>query len=262
MKKRLIAILSALVLFSITACSTSTSVSDDTVTVYVARHGKTILNSYVRVQGWIDSPLTDEGRDVAKYLGAGLNGIPFDRFYASDLGRQKETIQIIKAQIGQADVPVYEQKGLREAFFGRFEGSFDDEMFAAAAKVLGYKGGAEELKKYRNSGKLGLPEYLNAIAKADPDQKAETFDQVKARTQQSLHNMVQEALANGDKTLLAVSSGTAIQIMISDMTSDPARNKPLVNAAVVKIVYKNGQYTVEEIGTDKYIKLGMARLGK
>lgn len=261
MKKLLIAALSAMILFTSPAY-TSQSQSDDTVTIYVARHGKTLLNSYVRVQGWIDSPLTEEGRDVAKYLGAGLEGIPFDRFYASDLGRQKETIQIIKEQIGQENAPLYEEKGLREAFFGRFEGGHDDEMFAGAATVLGYKGGAEELKKYRNSGELGLPEYLNAIAKADPDQKAETFEQVKIRTQQSLANMVNDALKNGNKTVLAVSSGTAIQIMISDMTTDPARNKPLVNAAVVKIVYKNGQYQVEEIGTDKYIKLGMQRLGK
>jgi hypothetical protein len=48
----------------------------------------------------------------------------------------------------------------------------------------------------------------------------------------------------------------ATQIMISDLTDDNAKNKPLANAAVVKIVYKDGKYTVPEIGTMKYVEAG------
>ena len=48
--------------------------------------------------------------------------------------------------------------------------------------------------------------------------------------------------------------------MISDLTSDPARNKPIANAAVVKIVYRNGRYTVPEIGTLKYVDAGKKSL--
>lgn len=244
------------------ACSNKTiQPKDDTVTIYVARHGKTLLNSYIRVQGIIDSPLTAEGRQTAKYLGAGLDGIHFDEFYTSDLGRQKETMQIIKQQISQSEAPVIEDKRLQEVFLGGFEGNYDDEMFKAAAKYLKLKGGVEQFKKMRNNGSLDLPTYLNAIANADPTKTAENYEQVKNRTQASLQNMVKNALEKGDKTILAVSSGTAIQIMISDLTTDPDRNKPLVNAAVVKIVYHNGKYNVEEIGSDKYIKLGMSRLG-
>lgn len=244
------------------ACSNKTiQPKDDTVTIYVARHGKTLLNSYVRVQGIIDSPLTAEGRQTAKYLGAGLNGIHFDEFYTSDLSRQKETMQIIKQQISQSEAPVIEDKRLQEVFLGGFEGNYDDEMFKAAAKYLKLKGGVEQFKKMRNNGSLDLPTYLNAIANADPTKKAENYEQVKNRTQAVLQNMVKNALEKGDKTILAVSSGTAIQIMISDLTTDPDRNKPLVNAAVVKIVYHNGKYNIEEIGSDKYIKLGMSRLG-
>ncbi len=36
---------------------------------------KTLLNSFDRVQGWIDSPLTKDGVQVAQYLGEGLKGI-------------------------------------------------------------------------------------------------------------------------------------------------------------------------------------------
>jgi probable phosphoglycerate mutase len=48
--------------------------------------------------------------------------------------------------------------------------------------------------------------------------------------------------------------------MISDLTDDAAKNKPLANAAVVKIVYKNGTYSVAEIGTMKYIAAGKQAL--
>lgn len=48
----------------------------DTITVWFARHGKTWLNTLDRVQGWADSPLTDEGAQVARYLGEGLKAIP------------------------------------------------------------------------------------------------------------------------------------------------------------------------------------------
>ena len=51
-----------------------------------------------------------------------------------------------------------------------------------------------------------------------------------------------------------------MQIMISDLTSSPEKNKPLANAAVVKITYKNGQYSVPEIGTLKYVEAGKEKL--
>lgn len=50
--------------------------------------------------------------------------------------------------------------------------------------------------------------------------------------------------------------------MISDLTEDPAKNKPLSNAAVVKVVYQNGKYTVPEIGSMKYVEVGKQALDK
>ena len=37
------------------------------VTLYVTRHGKTILNTNHRAQGWADSPLVEKGVEVAKF---------------------------------------------------------------------------------------------------------------------------------------------------------------------------------------------------
>lgn len=210
---------------SAATCSAAEMKDDGSINIYFARHGKTLLNTFDRVQGWADSPLTEDGIRVARYLGEGLKEVKFDRFYSSDAGRQRETLAVILKQAGIADYHPIELPGLREAFFGSFEGGFNKDMAAA-----------------------------------DPQGMAENYQQVKSRTQAALHTIVENAESQGDKNILAISSGTSMQIMISDLTDDTAKNKPLANAAVVKIVYKNGIYSVPEIGTMKYVEAGKQAL--
>ena len=83
---------SALLLTTLaTGCSsqannTTSNNSDDAINIYFARHGKTLFNTYDLVQGWADSPLTDKGIEVARYLGEGFKEqqIQFDDYYTSD----------------------------------------------------------------------------------------------------------------------------------------------------------------------------------
>jgi probable phosphoglycerate mutase len=165
---------------------------------------------------------------------------------------------VILKQAGIADYHPIELPGLREAFFGSFEGGFNKDMAAAGAKQLGLKDSAALFSKMK-AGTLPVAESQNALAAADPGM-AENYQQVKSRTQAALHTIVENAESQGDKNILAISSGTSMQIMISDLTDDTAKNKPLANAAVVKIVYKNGIYSVPEIGTMKYVEAGKQAL--
>lgn len=233
--------------------------SDEEINIYFARHGKTLLNTLDRVQGWADSPLTEEGKRVARYLGEGLKDIGFTRFYSSDAGRQRETMAVILKQAGVADYHLIELEGLREAYFGGFEGGYNKDMASAGAQQLGLADGAA-LFSAMKAGKLPVRDIQNALAKADSQGLAENYDQVKARTQAALASIVENAKTHGDKNVLAISSGTAMQIMISDLTEDAAKNKPLSNAAVVKIVYKDGRYRVPEVGTLKYVEVGKKSL--
>lgn len=229
--------------------------SEDSIDIYFARHGKTILNTANRVQGWIDSPLTEQGVEVAQYLGAGLKDIPFDGFYTSDAGRQRETMSILLNIIQKNHPPVIEDKRLREAYFGSFEGGFNQDMANAAAKKLGLEN-AKELMEKMKSGIVDTEQVINSIAQVDPAKQAETFEKVKVRTQAALADIVKNAVKNNQKNILVVSSGTSIQAMIFDLTDNPDKNKPLANATIVKITYKNGQYLVEEIGSNTYIEKG------
>ena len=91
----LLVVLSSLVI-SLAACGSDQVASkDNTVTLYITRHGKTMLNTSDRVQGWADSPLTEPGVTVARQLGKGLKGIPFGAAYSSDSGRAIETANLV-----------------------------------------------------------------------------------------------------------------------------------------------------------------------
>lgn len=262
MLKLLLAIL--LMVSSATACSTNTPPDladnkDQTITIWMVRHGKTILNNLDRVQGWADSPLTQEGKRTAEYLGAGLKDIRFDAFYSSDAGRQRETMKIIQRQIGMETAPLTELTGLREVYFGSFEGGFNRDMAAAGARQLGLNG-ADALFSRMKAGTLPIKDNINAIASADPSGMTESYLQVKTRVQAALHTIINNALRQHQKNILVISSGTALQIMISDLTDNPQKNKPLANSAVVKLVYHKGNISVTEIGNMSYIEQGKKAL--
>lgn len=237
--------------------------SDDAINIYFARHGKTLFNTYDLVQGWADSPLTDKGIEVARYLGEGFKEqhIQFDAYYTSDAGRQRETMQVLLQQKGIKDYQIQELKGLREVFYGGFEGGSNAKMVSASMKSLGFKSVDSFYKSYVQ-GQIPVATLTDAIAKSDPKQQAENFDQVKERTQNALHSIVKTAQDKHQKNILAISSGMSMQAMISDLTDNPNKNKPLSNATVVKIVYQNGKYSVVEIGNMKYVNQGKLSLNK
>lgn len=243
---------------ALTGCATKKN-NDDTVTIYFARHGKTLFNTFDVVQGWSDTPLTEQGIEVAKYLGEGLKGIKFDAYYTSDAGRQRQTMQVILNQMGVKNYTINELPGLREVFYGGFEGGPNAKIVSSSMGLIGYKSVSAYFKDY-SAGKLAIKTIIDPIAKVDSKHLAENYQQVKTRTQDALNTIVQTALKNGDKTVLAVSSGMSMQVMISDLTDDIAKNKPLSNATVIKITYKNGQYHVDEIGNLEYVNKGKQAL--
>ena len=65
-----------------------------TFTLYMVRHGQTILNSYNRLQGWCDSPLTEKGTNDAHSAGKHLENIHFDAAYSSDTDARHENVSL------------------------------------------------------------------------------------------------------------------------------------------------------------------------
>lgn len=57
----------------------------DELTLYVVRHGKTMLNTTDRVQGWSDAVLTLAGEEVVTAAGVGLKDVDFQAVYSISL---------------------------------------------------------------------------------------------------------------------------------------------------------------------------------
>lgn len=242
------------------ACSASSG-NNDEITLYFARHGETLLNNLEHVQGWADAPLTDEGRKVARYLGEGLKSIPFDQFYSGDTGRQRDTLKIILSQTGRSpEIKFKEFSGLREAFFGSFEGLRAEEMFEASAQVLGLPD-TKALLADMVDGKVSIKKMQDAIAAADPKRIAENYQQVKTRTHATVNKIIESARENKERNILIVTSGMTIMNMVYELTDKPLQIKPLSNAAVVKITYNDGKYKITEPGTLRYVNDGKSLLG-
>ena len=59
--------------------------------VFIVRHGESEANRKGLWTGWMDAPLTEQGREDAKKAGEYLKQFSFDKIYASDLQRAVET---------------------------------------------------------------------------------------------------------------------------------------------------------------------------
>lgn len=225
------------------------------ITIYVARHGKTMMNTFDRVQGWCDSPLTSEGIEIARHLGYGLSDIEFRTAYCSDLRRTKQTAQIILGAKGQGDIPLIELAGLREACFGSFEADFNHTMWLHAALYLGYRT-VEDMYTAILSKKLSYKEVLNAIKELDTAGMAEGFDQIEARTQESLREIGENESQFGDANILVVCHGMSILAMLLSLGGDKLFVRPLNNADVCKVIYQDGVFTVESMADSSYVEKG------
>jgi glucosyl-3-phosphoglycerate phosphatase len=87
--------------------------------VVLLRHGQTDYNVAGRMQGHIDSHLTDEGRAQAVRAAPVLATMPFDRIVSSDLTRAVDTAGIVAEAIG---LPVKYDARLRETHLGHWQG--------------------------------------------------------------------------------------------------------------------------------------------
>ncbi len=76
--------------------------------LFVVRHGETLWNSELRMQGRLDSALTDKGKRQAGENGQLLRRVGVERLLVSPLGRTQETAFIINSYV-QADIELYDE---------------------------------------------------------------------------------------------------------------------------------------------------------
>jgi probable phosphoglycerate mutase len=214
-----------------------------------------MFNTVHRAQGWADTPLTAPGVQVAEQLGRGLKDVHFVAAYSSDAGRARETARLVLDNNGQKNLAISESPLLREVCFGVYEGALDEEMWGDAGKALGYSS-YEEFMAGFGAGKTTLAEAMAAIKQVDTSGAAEDMPTVQARMQQELDIIAKAIAKKGGGNVLVVAHGMSILAMIDNMTDLRPAGGQLENASVTKIIYKNGTYTVEEVGSLDYVNKG------
>lgn len=90
------------------------------------RHGQTLFNQQKKVQGWCDSPLTQEGIQQAVAVSKTLQSISFEYAYSSTSERAMDTMHYI---LQDRSVPHAYVKGLKELNFGSLEGEKEADVF-------------------------------------------------------------------------------------------------------------------------------------
>ncbi|MCQ2195389.1 MAG: histidine phosphatase family protein [Paludibacteraceae bacterium] len=95
------------------------------VKLFLTRHGQTEWNVEKRMQGQMDSNLTDLGRKQAEALGKRLADEKIDVIYSSPLGRALDTAKLIR---GNRTIEILTDEGLMELYLGPWQGRLLSEV--------------------------------------------------------------------------------------------------------------------------------------
>jgi len=127
-------------------------------TLVLVRHGQSLWNLENRFTGWVDVPLTENGRAEARRAGELMKGMKFDVAYTSALSRAQETLGLILETLG-TKLPVIRDQALNERHYGDLQGLNKEE--------LAKKYGPDQVKLWRRSYDVAPPngESLELTAK-------------------------------------------------------------------------------------------------
>lgn len=112
--------------------------------IYLVRHGQTEFNRERRIQGQVDSPLTELGerqaRAVADLLADMTGAEPGWRVVTSPLGRARRTAEIVAERLRIPQVE--EDRRLIELSWGAWDGRLRSELEAEYPEAFGRTGWA------------------------------------------------------------------------------------------------------------------------
>ncbi len=188
------------------------------------------------MQGWSDTPLTDQGHQDAARAGQALAKLDFDYLFSSDFKRAVDTANIILEHhpTNKITAPI-QDPAFREEFFGYFEGADDAQsaiMVGAPEKFLNFH---EILTKY------GLPKMQDMIAASDPFQNAENHERFWQRVDKGFDRL--RSLPEGSVSVV-VSHGMTISAIVDRYGDGDYRQGPL-NGSITKLTLDQNSTTVD-----------------
>ena len=217
--------------------------------IYLVRHGRTVFNTIGRLQGWSDSPLTQEGIAVAENLGKGLKrrGIKFDAAFSSPTTRAVETARLVLDQSGQNSLPIATIADLREYSFGGWEGELTNVVQSRIAAARGLRSIDEWLDLYRHGDHNLMAESVSSM---DEMKLAETEVQFVGRLQRGMAQVVEQSPENS--RVLVVSHGMSITAILKSIDPNCTLYQSVPNASVSRLICKNGKWVINAVGDTSF----------
>lgn len=175
--------------------------------IYIIRHGRTYINHYNKMQGWCDTPLTEEGIDGAKEVAKVLKDVPFDIALSSDTKRASDTCDyIINQNINKDTLQHIASPFFREQFYGYFEGMDSAMAWRMIAGPVGYNNLQDLIDNY------SIDEIKDLIKDADPYHDAENAEEYWNRMDKGFEMIRQ---MDGAENILLVTHGFTIRSLVS-----------------------------------------------
>lgn len=133
--------------------------------VAIIRHGSTFLNNpdktKDRIRGWLDVPLTQEGKDDAEKAAKKLQGCGADIIYSSDLIRAQQTAEIVDKAVN--DVPIVVTRSLRPWGIGVYEGKISADVYPVMEGFIKHPDNIPEDGESFNTFRIRYLTILNRI---------------------------------------------------------------------------------------------------
>lgn len=196
------------------------------VEVYLTVRAETVADAAGRLNGQLDTALTDKGRTQAAAAGRQLSAVEFTTVYASDQFKDIDTAKRIVESSGVNPwLMVNEAMELRGVGCGYFDGELRTVTGALAKETATAK---ERLAAYEAADKTGMTEGYEAARK---------------RLEGALREICEETYAKGGGNILVVSSELTAQLL-AEAFSGSGKAVPMKNAETVRLTFDGSTFTV------------------
>lgn len=184
------------------------------------------------MQGWLDSPLTERGKQQALCLGERLSSVSLSAIYPSIAPRAIATSELIR---GNRVIPIIPQEGFRELGLGEWEGCLVEEL----------------LKTHSEN----CQNFFHHPDKYIPPKGAESFDGVRARISSLLNNLVAKHCG---ESILIVAHGMLMRNILAYLSQKPIQDvwtehyKP---TALSLVLAKEGSFEIKYWNDTSHYKI-------
>ncbi len=190
-------------------------------TIFFTRHGETEWNIQRRMQGWLDSPLTEKGRLQAVQLGERIRIIPLAAIYPSNAPRAIVTAELIR---GNRAIPIEPIEGLREMGLGEWEGRSVSELFEKES--------------------VNCQNFFYHPNKFIPPAGAENFEDVQQRIAETLKGLVKK---HEGQNILIVAHGIFMRNVAAYLRKEPIEDvwsEPYKPTALSLVIADGDNYEI------------------